>query len=104
MEFKDLFEVIKELIGIPYYYTERERSISISLSVIAGIIGFFVLRRLVPQTKRNTIITSVLFVLSSLFYAYLFEMGGVYFLQTMCRVLILLTICFLIPYDNDKAV
>lgn len=93
-------ELLKELIGIPDYYTNSERNFSISLSVVAAVIGFLVLRRLIEQTRAKIITAAIVFVLSSLTYTWLFETGGVYFIQAASRMLILFSVTFLIPYED----
>jgi hypothetical protein len=44
MELKDAFEFFEKLMGVPFYYTEAEEQLSVSSSVIAAFIGYFVLR------------------------------------------------------------
>ena len=79
METKDLLELAKELVGIPYYYTEHEKNLSIGFSLVGAVLGFLVFRRLFPQTRGVVILASIIFVLSSILYWWIFETGGVYF-------------------------
>lgn len=102
MELKDAIELAEKLVGTPYYYTESEETISIIASVLAAFIGFFVVRRMLEQSNIRTIISTIVLVIVSIGYYNLREVGGVFWLQTACRVIICLALTFLIPYSREE--
>jgi hypothetical protein len=99
---KDIWEIVEKLLGVPYYYTEAEEALSVGSSILAAIIGFFVVRRFVQQTRNRSIFSAGALVVVFVLYYTLKDVGGIFFIQTACRIALLLLITFLIPYTNEE--
>jgi K+ transporter len=91
----DIFELGGKILLVPTYYSDGEMEFSIAASIFCAVMGAAVGWNIVRPNKNTVILLVLLFVLVatfSLYWFYLYQMGGVFYLQTACRVVFFLSL------------
>jgi len=107
MSMSDILAVIEKVLLVSPYYSERESGFSVALSVIALIVGG-VIGKKADRLKRNPYWIAFLVVaLGATFFwhwLYLYDAGGVFVLQLVCRAVFFLCLGALgFAFGKDEA-
>lgn len=93
MSLDNIVSIAEKILLVPPFYSDGESQLSIAASLFAALIGAVIGRRVIRHSRSILLTSALIAVLVAAFllhWFYLYDKGGVFHWQLLCRVVFFL--------------